>query len=148
MIHVSPRELYDRALPPAWTEADDRWSEMVIFDVSEDGFNLKGVHALQPGELIEVWWGAFSVVGEVRWSRGDECGVRTLEPLALEQLRVGQLTSHREAAIGGGTVQLRPIDSGHQRERNRQPRMTGAAFTVVVAAGALASALVVAILRA
>ncbi len=121
---------------------------MVIFDVSEHGFSLKGVHALQPGELIEVWLVAFSVLGEVRWSRGDQCGVRTLEPFALEQLRVGQLESGRQPAVGAPTVQLRPIASVNQAQRCRKPRITGAAVTAFMAAGALASALVVTMLRA
>lgn len=141
MINVTPRGLHNFALPAPVRGSDSGWSKMVILDVSASHFRLKGAHALRPGELIEVWWEGFSVLGEVRRSLSDECSVRTLEPLALEQLGIGQLTSDRQATSGARTIQLRPIQSGDRWVPSRmKPAMMRPVVIAVIAVSALASA--------
>lgn len=97
----------------------------------------QGKAAPARGTYIEVRGQSFSVVGQVRWARGEHCGVRTREsfdPLALAAGRVAEQPPQQARAP---SVQVKRVDPAQLAEQSRaNARRLNAAMVALVAIGA------------
>lgn len=62
------------------------WSEVTIRNVSPRGLLLHGAGLPRRGAYIELQSDRIAIVGEVRWSIGGRCGVRTREDIDVDRL--------------------------------------------------------------
>lgn len=68
---------------------DRGWSDAVVSNISRHGVGLKGSNLPDRGSYIEICSGPARVVGQVRWSLDNTCGVRTCEVVDLGLLLHG-----------------------------------------------------------
>jgi len=71
------------------------WHEVAICNVSRQGLMLKGESVPARGTFVEIQRGQLRIVGQVRWSRGARCGVRSRDPIDLSSLGIGCASAPR-----------------------------------------------------
>jgi PilZ domain. len=86
MGEVRHREVRRSTFWEARLHADGGWLDVVICNVSEHGMMLKGQQLPARGEFVEIASDVIAVVAQVRWSKGERCGLRTRERLDVGAL--------------------------------------------------------------
>lgn len=66
--------------------SDHGWTDVTIANVSTRGLMLVCESPPAKRSFIEVRHGSASIVGQVMWSEGPRCGVRTREPIDIPAL--------------------------------------------------------------
>jgi len=70
-----------------WLKAhlrDERgWNDVVVGNISERGVMLKGRALPSRGSFVEIQYAGLLIVGQVRWSSGSRCGVRTQDVVCI-----------------------------------------------------------------
>jgi len=103
---------------------------------------LKGRGLPSRGSFIEVECAQLTIIGEVRWSIGNQCGVRTREVLNIPGLSEGLISAPRQIRSVFGSGRARVVDPEQVAQQSRAiARATNLALTLlaIAAAGALVS---------
>jgi len=83
---MTPREKRESVLFPVRVRDDDHWSDGRIRNVSSRGLMLEMESPPPRGSFIEIRRGDIVIVGQVRWSSGAQCGLRTQDRVPVERL--------------------------------------------------------------
>jgi len=110
---MTPREARESVLFPVRVRDDDHWSDGRIRNISSRGVMLEMDEPPPRGSFIEIRRGDIIIVGQVRWSSGTRCGLRTQDRVPLERL------GHHSAAPRHHFTGVEPV------ERRVQVRVMG-----------------------
>jgi len=91
----------------AHVRSDDGWLDAIVCNVSARGMMLHGEGLPRRGTFIEICSDTLSVAGQVRWSAGDRCGVRTREAIDLAGLLGDHHAPETRTAPRGRVVRVR-----------------------------------------
>jgi len=114
------------------------WSDAVVSNVSQHGVGLKGRNLPDRGSYIEICTGPSRVVGQVRWSSDQSCGVKACEVIDIGLLISG-LQTQPDAAVG--VERRKRVREPTLEEQTEQARYWGRLIQfvfliVLIAAGA------------
>ncbi len=125
---------------PARLRDENGWSEVTIRNVSPHGLMLRGAKLPRRGAFVELRADTISVVGEVRWSFGSRCGVRTRENIDIDRLLGRTPDEDGCPAPTPPRAHARPMDVAARAARNQ---MTGRLIDAALLAGAVIAGAVV-----
>lgn len=91
----------------AHIRSDDGWCDALVCNVSAHGMMLQGEGLPPRGSFIEICGETLSLAGQVRWSAGDRCGVRTREAINLADLLGDHHAPEAAPAPRGQVVRVR-----------------------------------------
>ena len=116
MQHFRERDERKMTLLRARIRGECGWSDAIISNVSRHGVGLKGGNLPDRGSFIEICSGPARVVGQVRWSSDNTCGVRTCEVVDLGFLLHGAseptkaiVAKERRKSVRGPTNEERAV---------------------------------------
>ncbi|MFC3173053.1 hypothetical protein ACFOD9_02180 [Novosphingobium bradum] len=81
MMGEAKRDPRRTTLLKAQVRGEHGWSEALVCNLSAHGLMLRGVDLPRRGSFIEISCDKTRAVGQVRWSIGSRCGVRTREAI-------------------------------------------------------------------
>jgi hypothetical protein len=109
---------------------DSGWSDMTICNLSSHGLMARCKAPPPRGAFIEVRRGGVSVVGQVRWSRDNQVGIRTQERIDILSLvddasaQDGERHADRRAASRkDGATQAKPTPAALGARSRRWSRL-------------------------
>ena len=137
-IHRSfkPRELRRKLLVPARVRDCAGWSDACIVNISSRGLMIRSSRPIAPDSEVEIWSGDHAIAARVVWRDGARAGLRSEEPIPVEQiLTVGSAPALQLAA----PPKTKPRHQGsEERSRLRGRTMEFVATVAIGAAFALA----------
>lgn len=83
---MKPREARESVLFPVRVRDDDHWSDGRIRNMSSRGLMLEMEAPPPRGSFIEIRRGEIVIIGQVRWSSGTQCGLRTQDRVPVDRL--------------------------------------------------------------
>ena len=131
-----PRELRRRVMLRARMRAGAAWRDACILNVSSRGLMINAPHAASGllGSTVEVWHGERLIVAEVVWSRGTRAGLRSADPVPVEDiLALSSASSLQLTAAPWPQVERRKRSRSHDESRVRARALEFAAITAIAA---------------
>ncbi len=107
---------------PARILCDDAFKDACILNLSSRGLLLQTSQPPRRGAYLDVRRGRHVIVGKVAWSKHHRCGVRTQDPLPIDELlNDREPTGSPRLANDRRSVQRAPSDNelARRAERNR-----------------------------
>lgn len=106
------RELRRRVMLRARLRASSGWSDTCILNVSSRGLMIHAAGSASKGSTIELWHGEHRIVATVVWRKGSQAGLRTEEPVPVEDI----------LALGSGPSLQLTAGPWPQVDRRKAPR--------------------------
>lgn len=98
MTHLGYREPRMRTLIEAEIRDGGSWAKVLICNISQRGMMLRGDRLPERDSHVEIRSMAVVVIGQVRWRRGNLCGLRLHEAVDISMLS-GETHSRRGASL-------------------------------------------------
>lgn len=141
-----PRELRRRVMVSARLRSGAQWSDACILNISSRGLMIHSARAGPEGSLVELRRGDHVMIARVVWRRGGRAGLRSDEPLPIEQiLSLGDAASLGLVASDGLIVerrkQRREGKGADARSRGRMVEFVGVALLALCLAMGMLSLL-------
>lgn len=138
---MTPREERASVLFPVRIRDDDHWSDGRIRNVSSRGLMLEMETPPPRGSFIEIRRGDIVIVGQVRWSSGGRCGLRTQDRVPVDRLghhnAEPRHTSDAEAVERRVQVRVMTPQEIAERSRSRARLFQSLSLVIVGATGAV-----------
>ncbi len=143
---MKQREARNKVMLPVRIRQDSGWGDACIRNVSSRGLMLQIEDAPPKGSFIEIRRQNVVIVGQVRWSRGDCCGLRSQDRIPVAELMTNGAVSQKPRFDDAGFVERRTaarVLSPHEiAEASRMKSVLFQRATFI--AGAVIAALVLA----
>jgi hypothetical protein len=130
-----PRELRRRVVLNARMRVGQRWSNACILNISSRGL-LVQASGIETGSTIELRRGEHVIVARVVWREGGKAGLRSEEPLAVDDiLTVDRGNSLQLVASGGASMERRIVSRPRHEESRARRRLLQFVGTTAIGVG-------------
>ena len=133
-----PRELRRRVVVPARLRHGASWSDTCILNISSRGLMIHTGRPIPEGTQVEVRRGDHLIVARVMWRDGGRVGLKTEEPLPVEEIMTLGQSPSLQLTAAPGERRRHPRPEDRSRLRGRAIEFAAVvAIAVSLAGGAL-----------
>lgn len=129
---LKPREARQSVVFTVRIRQDSGWTDACIRNISSRGLKLEMKSPPPKGSFIEIRRGSLVIVGQVRWSEPNCCGLRTQDRITVAQLQRAQAEAAAASKESGYSERRATVRVLTPEEIAERSRMKSALFQRVI----------------